>query len=574
MPLTWGDILQWHPAALDSAEAALRAARSACTDRAGDLDAMATPKGWSGDAADNASVSLRRLRGELRDLVAQVSAAYTAVRDAADGVRGVESAVRTALDHAHAGEFSIDADGTVRDLRPPMCLSNTHDGLLIQQERQDRLGECALRVEAALRKAADVDADLGAVLAKILAGTIKGGDGSLGAAAASGEAMGRHSVLPPPGHGSPAENAAWWASLSADEREEVIGAHPEWIGNRDGVEFAARDRANRLLLDRRRVHVDERWAILERFCHDENGRFIYGNYLQVKAEYEDLKEERESIATLGAILARPGAHALLGLDFTTERTQAIVANGDVDHADHVAVFTPGLTSTVAGMGGYDSDMAALKLRTEGELFRRGEQGTVATVTWLGYQAPQWSTIFTSNSVASSGAAEAGGASLANFYRGMNAARPTDPDLTALGHSYGSTTTGYALQQAGVDVDRAIFFGSPGLGTSSLDTLAIRSGAAYYAEAKWDGVGDLAAFGADPTGMKGMQHLQTGAATTPDGRAWEGIIGHLDYLKDGSTSQYSMAQVVGGHPDSAVHGKNVGWATDPISAQDWYPEWLK
>ncbi len=31
--------------------------------------------------------------------------------------------------------------------------------------------------------------------------------------------------------------------------------------------------------------------------------------------------------------------------------------GDVDTADHVGVFTPGLTSTVEGMGGYVDDMA-------------------------------------------------------------------------------------------------------------------------------------------------------------------------------------------------------------------------
>ena len=238
-------------------------------------------------------------------------------------------------------------------------------------------------------------------------------------------------------------------------------------------------------------------------------------------------------------------------------------------ADHVAVFTPGFTSTVQGMGGYDTSMYELSARTERELLRSGAGGSVATVTWLGYQAPQWDTVLTGNSVASSGAASDGGRSLAEFLRGINTSRLTDPDLTALGHSYGSTTTGYALLQS-TGVDHVGLFGSPGIGTSDLGDLQVMSHQAYYAEAKWDPVGDLAAFGADPSGMAGMGHLQTGSAAAPDGSALDGVTGHSSYLQDGSTSQYNLAQLVGGHPDRIIEGNNVGWLTDPPSAQPWWP----
>jgi len=219
-------------------------------------------------------------------------------------------------------------------------------------------------------------------------------------------------------------------------------------------------------------------------------------------------------------------------------------------------------------------MAQLRTRTEDELFRRGETGTVATVTWLGYQAPQWGTTFAGDSVALSGAAEDGGRDLAAYFTGINASRLDDPDLTALAHSYGSTTTGYGLQHEGTGVDRAVFFGSPGLGTSDLADLHVPEGSAYYAEAKWDGVGDIGRFGADPSGLEGMQHLQTGDASSDDGRSLDGVTGHSDYLQDGSTSQYSMAQVVGGHPEDVIEGKNVGLLTDPLDAQDWWPDFLR
>jgi hypothetical protein len=226
------------------------------------------------------------------------------------------------------------------------------------------------------------------------------------------------------------------------------------------------------------------------------------------------------------------------------------------------------------MGGYDSSMAQLRARTEDELFRRGDGGTVATVTWLDYQAPQWGTTFAGDSVALSGSAEDGGRDLAAFFTGLSSSRLQDPDLTALGHSYGSTTTGYSLQHEGTGVDRAVFFGSPGLGTSDLDDLHLPQGGAYYAEAKWDPVGDLGRFGADPTGLDGMGHLETGDASSPDGRSWQGVTGHSDYLQDGSTSQYSMAQVVGGHPQDTIEGNNVGFWTDPLDAQPWWPGFLK
>lgn len=366
-----------------------------------------------------------------------------------------------------------------------------------------------------LRKARDVDTDLDAVLSNIRFDKIKAGTGTLAQAAKLGEVKGDLGILDPPAGGTPAENAAWWSTLSPEEKAEIISLHPELIGNRDGIDFTSRDLANRSLLTQRRTAINDRWAVLQDFVTDDDGNFDYGAYLQVKEEYDDLEEERKSIATIDKILAQPGQHGLLGLDFTTPRTQAIISNGDVDTADHVAVFTPGLTSTVAGMGGYDGNMADLKTRTEDELFRRGEPGTVATVTWLGYQAPQWDTVLTSNSVASSGAAEAGGKDLADFYRGINSSRRTDPNLTALGHSYGSTTTGYGLQQPGTGVDRAVFFGSPGLGTSDLGDLKIPPGNAYYAEAKWDGVGDLGRFGTDPTAVDGMNHVQTEGATSSD-----------------------------------------------------------
>ncbi|MFW5468528.1 alpha/beta hydrolase [Knoellia sp. CPCC 206435] len=575
MALTWSDITRWRHEPFATAESRLRTTRRDMLDLADELATMGLPRSWTGSASQTSGNRLRIITDDLRDVVAEVSAAFTAVCDAADAVLGVVTAVDEAQEYARLSSLVISSGGTVSMSELLVCRADdTEADVEARRVRMAAVDECATRISEALRKAEDVDADLGALLRRIELNRIDGGTGTLAQASAIGAVAGDLGVLEPPRGGTPTENAAWWAAMSPDERALVIAQHPGWIGNRDGVDAASRDLANRALLDDRRTHVDDRLAELVAGFVRPDGTLNDAYYAANIDEYTDLLEEQGAIETLDEILGRPGEHQLLGLDFTTPRTQAVVANGDVDTADHVAVFTPGLTSTVEGMGGYDASMAQLRNRTEDELFRRGEDGTVATVTWLGYQAPQWGTTFAGDSVALSGSAQDGGRDLAAYFAGLNASRMTDPDLTALAHSYGSTTTGYGLQHEGTGVDRVVFFGSPGLGTSDLGEMHLPEGGAYYAEAKWDPVGDLGRFGSDPTGLEGMNHLETGDASSEDGRDWQGVTGHSDYLQDGSTSQYSMAQVVGGHPEDAVSGQNVGLLTDPLDAQPWWPDLLR
>lgn len=575
MSLTWGDVQKWSPAALDTAETELKTARTNLTDLADELETMGTPANWSGSASRSATTKLGEVSQDLKDLVAEVSAAYKAVADAADGVRGVQSAVATAVRFAEVRGLTIASDGTVTGTLPPVCYVSEHAEELAKQELKSDVEEGAARVSEALRKAADVDADLGAVLTSIRFNRIVAGTGSLLEAARLGEVKGDLSLLEPPKGGTPAQNAAWWATLSPDERAEIIKNHPEWIGNLDGVDFASRDEANRNLLASHKSTLEARRAEINRLLTTRTFTSPYDPiYLSLVQELGDIQGDLEAIKAVEELAALPNRHIAL-LDLTTPRPQAAVAIGDLDTADHVAVFTPGLTSTVPGMGGYDSDLAQLKFRTEEQMAQAGQPGTVATVVWLGYQAPQLSpgSLFSGNSVGLSGAAEDGGRSLANFLTGINTSRLTDPDLTAIGHSYGSTTTGYALQQPGTGVDRAVFFGSPGLGTSDIDDLKIPSGSSYYLEAKWDGVGDLGRFGTDPTALQGMNQLNTSAATV-GGTTYSEVTGHTSYLTDQSTSQYNMAQVIRDAPQEAVAGANVGWASDPLSAQEWIPEWLR
>jgi hypothetical protein len=173
------------------------------------------------------------------------------------------------------------------------------------------------------------------------------------------------------------------------------------------------------------------------------------------------------------------------------------------------------------------------------------------VAWLGYDIPQTDT-FTDpdRSVLLPTAAQAGGHDLARFLDGVGAARPgDDPHLTALGHSYGSTTTGYALQQA-TGVDDAVLFGSPGLSVDDPAQLAVPPGHLSLLEARGDPVADVGAFGGDANRQPGVTELSTDESRV-DGRRLHESDGHSDYLTPRTTSQYNIAATVAGLPENRV-----------------------
>lgn len=369
-------------------------------------------------------------------------------------------------------------------------------------------------------------------------------------------------TVAPPARGLPGDNAAWWRSLGPSQQRLVIQQHPRWIGNRDGVSFAARDQANRSLLPVDRVRLEAERIRLETALAEN---WFGGAFTNDDAALDHVKEKLAALAAIETTLAKGGDRQLLVLDLSAKRALAAIACGNVDIADNVAVFVPGLSASVAGgMVDGDRNMEQLKARAELESRRVHADKSAATVMWFGYQAPQmgWDLIG-ENSVAADHAARRGAALLVPFLRGIGAARDADPHLTLLAHSYGSTTAGLALRQK-TGVDDAVFFGSPGIGTSHLRDLNLAPGHAYYIEARQDVVGDLGYFGIDPSHLAGIDHASARESTVVDPltgeiRHFSEVTGHSSYLADDSTSQYNLSVVAAGQPDQRVQddGEGIG-----------------
>ncbi|HEY8458500.1 MAG TPA: alpha/beta hydrolase [Actinopolymorphaceae bacterium] len=554
--VTYGDVRRWRDEPLLTAEERLKKLSDRLLGLSDEYAEMGTPKTWRGPAADAAGRRRKTVTEQMEWIVARASAARRGVGQVGDAIGGLMRGVREAEAFAKQNGLEIGDDGSVRDVKPAQNVPK-HQIDDVRRERQRVRNELVDRVEQIMRRAVDIDNELTSVLNQIAYDQIKdGGATGLAAADRAGFTLGSLDIIEPPGGtATPGDNAGWWDTLSDEEKKWIIAHRPDWVGNRDGIPFEARDEANRnrLAAEKERLLAERRRLVGAR------SRFHTGPYggnpaLQGR-DLRAIEQKLQAISAIEKVLARPGERQLALLNLDAPRAEAAVVNGNMDKADHVAVFTPGTGATVpGGLGDYDNEMASLKHRAEAELARHGKGGTVATVSWIGYQAPQW----THDLPVFEGRAEEGGRKLASFLQGIDSARDTDAHVTAIGHSYGSTTTGHALRQ-NTGVDDVVFLGSPGVGTDHVGGLKVPEGHTTVIESGGDLVTKVGWFGRDPEDMKGVNLGSADEATLPDGRRLSGLsnwnpASHMDYRKDGTTSQYNTSVVVGGMPERMVRTK--------------------
>lgn len=309
-------------------------------------------------------------------------------------------------------------------------------------------------------------------------------------------------AIPPDDH--PAAARAWWAGLTAAQRDLFLAAFPDRTGALDGLPAADRDRANRLAL--RIAHADSELACDPRAAH----------------------RSQELIDRLEA--AGPPL-LLLDVDNRTADGIAVVAVGDPDSARHQAVIVPGVDSTVDRMAG-ELDRAA-RLRAAADALTPAVADDVSVVAWLGYDAPE------QNASALGGErADQGATRLTRFVDTMEQTAPGH--VTVVGHSYGSTVVGVAAAHDGLRVDDIITAGSPGMRVHDVGQLGLDP------RHVWAG----AARGDDVSGW--LSHFAHGPEPHADGfganRFHVDTVGHSAYWDPGSVSLANQAAIVVGQYD--------------------------
>ncbi|CCQ14193.1 putative uncharacterized protein [Rhodococcus sp. AW25M09] len=484
--------------------------------------------GWVGPAADAAREAIRGVRSDLRGASAELLRVATCIAEASIDMASLLAALHAVEQDATEARFGVGSDGSVTDSVASYSVALA-DVWSTMRDRHRLREELAERISQLVRMATAFDDALARRLA----------DAKLPATFVASAV-----VASVPREATPAANSAFWSALSPAARTRLIVEQPERIGNLDGLPARVRDSANRRVLAAERLRLRAAETELRKELEDN----VFGGiFIDADAGLQQTRMRLASLDAIESTLAQ-GARQLLVLDNSSyEETMAAVAVGDVDTATHVAVFVPGLGSTVHGdLERYDGDIEGLKLAAQ-QLLPRGPAENVAAVTWMNYQAPQlgWNLLDPDRSVVSGLAAQAGSGRLVPFLDGLDAARIDDPHLSVLGHSYGSLTAASALQE-GTGVDDFVALGSPGLGTPTVADLELPAGHVFVAEATGDVVADLGAFGRDPGALDGITLFSTDGS---DGQS--SSIGHNDYLAEATTSRYNTALVVADRSEDAV-----------------------
>ena len=538
--VAWSDVLNWRAdyieAARQQAEDALRTARA----QVAELEDHQRHIQSQGDSISAMRGALGSQQSCLDHGVNYLAEYMLACAEAVDGVRRVKAKVESALEISEEIGYPIHDDGSIDSFsrkynhvpgRPLAHIQTEED--TVAEAKHTELKDC---VADALRIADEVDAEFTKRLRPLAMGTFF-------------RAEGRASISPGlPNDAdeswSPSEVSAWWAALTDEERQACIERDPLKYGNLDGIDMASRDKANRLalygredadgnhvpgtgLLDQAQAKFDEAKSRYESKLHNgmrlgEANAEVEAEFYRAQADLKDLQKIDEQLRTKQASDGTP--LSLLALDTSGEQVKAAVAVGDVDHAQHVANFTPGMGTNVRDSLDNYVDVAD-RMRDNTEVVAEGiKKKDVAVVAWLDYDAPTDVTKTFDPSVASTDKAHAGAGRLAGFLTGVRSWRDEQGGslhLTSVSHSYGSTTAGLAMLQVGEGVvDDHIYLASPGSGADSVGALGVDPSHVWVSAVPEgdavQGMGpDWSDFARDPQELEGIQHL-SGDATGAQG----------------------------------------------------------
>ena len=565
MSLTWGQIQTWSSAGLSTYAGTLGARRDTVVKQADALQARMTSFKGEGATADALREKMGIAHKELTTLADDLLEIQEAVKVAMGDVSQVENAVKVALQQASSTHCTISAAGRATCTSPGNSMS--------QYTRQSIEASVNRLVRQAVDLANTADTTLNARLQTV---------GTPGSTAKSTSTQ-THDLSDAEQKKfkkmTPEERAKYWSQQSEAQKQHLCDKYPDLIGNADGVEGWARDRANRNRLpglkQEAKDNVSTYTELLKSPWIDSNTRAYYLSELD-KAEkavkaYDTVQEQLDKGISLEDYQhgKKGDPVSLLTLQNDGGRVKAAMGQGDVDHAKNVATFVPGIGTTVEGsMGEYMRQTKNLRsaAMAQGNLSARD----VATVAWLGYDAPGKADLNQPQNIPgiiSPFLAQSGSDRLAGFMNGMQASRDYgagDAHMTLVGHSYGSSTSGMAATKVKYGViDDLVLCGSPGMGTYDAKNYHVDQNHLWVSGVpKGDSVqgmgairgGIVGSLGKNPMDSdSGFTHLSDDATGSPkynkDAPASKpfnfNFDNHSIYLEDGTETLQDIGRVAAG-----------------------------
>ena len=503
---TWADIQSWDHNAIIEAEDLIEAEVREAREIIADLEHAANDIRSQGEAPDRMRERLSEIQDKLDSRLNELTEYALATAELHGYVSRVVAIRESAYEVAAELKETIPESGYVRT--PPMELSNNPD----RYEKYQDLHAC---IKSAVDLATEAETTVGPRYRALADGQYALSEGR------HSESAGLANDADP--SWTPEEVSVWWKLLSDSEREALINKDPEKYGNLDGIDMASRAKANELVLlgpkDASGQHVPGAGLLgqAERDLAEAEAAMVGATSnlaaldlkrKQAQNRVDDLRALRDQMQVDGVTLVslQPGKPG--------ENVLAALAIGDVDNAEHVATMVPGMTTNCR-------DSAALNLGyaynlREAAVKAGADKNNVATIAWLGYDAPP---ALPDLSVASTAQAEAGADPLRKFATGIHSwrsERGMDVHQSIIPHSYGSTTAGIAMRSVGKDVvDDFAYTGSPGAGVASVGTLGVDKDHVWVSAVPHhdavQGIGTDGDFGLDPKTLKGIGHLSGDAS---------------------------------------------------------------
>lgn len=531
---TWADIQSWELSYVEEAEDLIEAEVHEAREIIADLEHAANDIRSQGEAPDRMRERLTEIQDKLDARLNELTEYALATAELHGYVSRVVAKRKSAWEVAAEVGYDIPESGLIE----PDALDKRFEPV---PRKFDELRDC---IDDAVRIATEAEETVGPRYQALADGQYALAEGR------HSESAGLANDADP--SWTPEEVSVWWALLSESEREALINKDPEKYGNLNGIDMASRAKANELalnghldaagnripgtgLIEKTKNELDELNQEIERAR--ENGQEVSSdlrdkqkNLQNRLADLEAIRDQVQGNAGATLLVLEPGN---LG-----ENVRAAIAIGDVDNAQHVATFVPGMGTNCRDNGRLNVEFAK-NIQWAAQKVGGDEAGSVATIAWMGYEAPPDITKTLDPSVMSIDKAEAGAEKLNGFVTGIHSwrsERGLDVHQSIIPHSYGSTTAGIAMRDIGEGVvDELVYTGSPGAGVSSVGTLGVDADHTWVSATPHldpvRGIGPDSTFGRNPEHLEGIGHL---SGDTSGGEGYKHGIWHRP---DGNHSSY-------------------------------------
>ena len=568
---TWSDIQLWNSEALSSYAETLNSRKQTIDQQVATLENRQNSFQGEGQTADALRSAMGTAHAALRGISEQMEGVRSAITKAVSSVQGVESLVSAALSAASARHCRITDAGTVVAHLPHQA------GL------SDKSSEVVPLVRRALAEAEKVDDAFYALLRTTGLNVSSAKYSNIGVHALSAVEQETFKNMPTE------ERARYWSQQSPEQKRYLCDHYPDLIGNADGVEAWARDRANRQRLPKLKQTAQNELDSVNKELNAGRGnsfriRELEARKKELEAQVASYKAIESQLNDKGRVRLEDYQHgakgepfSLLTLQVEDGRVLAAVARGDVDHAKNVATIVPGISTTVNEKLGGEINRAGV-IRDAAVAEGKLQTKDVAVVSWLGYKAPGGFDPFhhpvdslkNLPDIATSDYAEKGAVKLAGFETGLASSRKYGAgaaNITLIGHSYGSVVSGMATTMTrDGDINNVILCGSPGMGTYYPSDIHVPEGHRFVSgiprgdvvQGLGSNKADVGGLGTDPLDDdSSYTHISGDATGCSDYNPWAGPLdtfNHSNYICRGTEISRDMGHIVArGYPRAYPRG---------------------